>query len=71
MNINLRVMAFALIACGILYQIKPDIFQRWFWKRTAISQRILTPEQNKIYMRILGAVFIVAGVVLLIWLAAN
>ena len=53
-----------LIAFGILYLIKPDIFQRGFWKKTAISQRLLTPEQNKVYMRILGVVFIVVGFVL-------
>ena len=50
------------IAAGITYLIKPDIFQRWIWRRTAISQRLLTPQQNKVYMRILGAVFIVVGI---------
>jgi uncharacterized protein YjeT (DUF2065 family) len=55
-----------LVAFGALYLIKPDLFQRWFWKRTAISQRLLTPEQNKVYMRILGGVFLLAGVVLLL-----
>ena len=55
--------SYVLIAAGVLYLIKPDIFQRWFWKRTAISQRLLTPEQNKVYMRILGVVFIVVGIV--------
>ena len=59
------VWGIVLIGFGILYLIKPDIFQRWFWKRTAISQR-LTPEQNKVYMRILGCVFIVVGIVLLV-----
>jgi uncharacterized protein YjeT (DUF2065 family) len=56
-------MGFVLIVCGVLYLIKPDIFQRWFWKRTAISQRLLTPEQNKVYMRVLGVVLIVIGIV--------
>ena len=60
------VLGSALIGCGCVYLIKPDVFQRWFWKRTAISQRLLTPEQNKTYMRILGCVLIVAGVVLLV-----
>ncbi len=55
-----------LIAAGVLYLIKPDIFQRGIWKRTAVSQRLLTPEQNKVYMRILGGVFIVIGIVLLV-----
>jgi uncharacterized membrane protein HdeD (DUF308 family) len=55
----------ALIAVGVLYLVKPNIFQRWFWKRTAISQRLLTPEQNKIYMRVLGGLFVIIGIVLL------
>jgi len=53
-----------LIMFGVLYLIKPDIFQRWFWKKTAISQRLLSPEQNMVYMRILGLAFIVTGSVL-------
>ncbi|HEV2383271.1 MAG TPA: hypothetical protein VG206_26185 [Terriglobia bacterium] len=61
----MTVWGIVLVAFGILYLVKPDIFQRWFWRRTAISQRLLTPEKNKVYMRILGGVFIVAGVVLL------
>lgn len=56
--------AVAMIAFGVLYLIKPDIYQRWFWKRTALSQRILTPDQNIIYMRVLGMVFIVIGILL-------
>ena len=59
----MNTWSYVLIAAGVLYLIKPDIFQRWFWKRTAISQRLLTPEQNKVYMRILGVVFIVVGIV--------
>jgi uncharacterized protein YjeT (DUF2065 family) len=63
----MAVWGIVLIAFGTLYLIKPDIFQRWFWKRTAISQRLLTPEKNKVYMRILGSVFIVVGIVLLVF----
>jgi uncharacterized membrane protein YidH (DUF202 family) len=66
MHLNSPVLPFVLIGVGVLYLIKPDIFQRWFWKRTAISQQIMTPEQNKVYMRVLGAVFVVVGIVLLV-----
>ncbi len=59
----MNTWSYVLIAAGVLYLIKPNIFQRWFWKRTALSQRMLTPEQNKVYMRILGVVFIVVGIV--------
>ena len=60
------VFGIVLIVCGVIYLIKPNIFQRWFWKRTAISQRIMTPEQNRIYMRVLGAVFVIVGLILLL-----
>lgn len=53
-----------LIVFGVLYVIKPDIFQRWFWKKTAISQRLLTPEQNMIYMRVLGVLLVILGIAL-------
>ena len=56
------MLGWVLIAFGAVYLIKPTIFMRWFWKRTAISQRLLTPEQNIIYMRILGGVLIVAAI---------
>jgi uncharacterized protein YjeT (DUF2065 family) len=60
------VFSLILIIFGIIYLVKPDIFQRWFWKQTAISQQLMTPEQNKVYMRVLGGVFIVVGIVLLL-----
>lgn len=66
MSSRFSTFGIVLIVCGIVYLLKPDIFQRWFWKRTAISQRIMTPEQNKVYMRILGVIFIVVGVILLL-----
>lgn len=57
----MRTVAVVLIFIGSIYLLKPDIFQRWFWKKTAISQRLLSPEQNKIYMRVLGAVMVGIG----------
>ena len=48
-----------LIAIGLVYLIKPDVFMRGFWKRTALSQQVLTPNQNKNYMRVLGVLLIV------------
>ncbi len=54
-----------LLIFGIIYLVKPNIFQRWFWKRTDIFQQILGPEKYLVFMRILGGVFIVAGLVLL------
>jgi hypothetical protein len=53
-----------LVGVGLVYVTNPAIFQRGLWKRTAISQRLLTPEQNQVYMRVLGAILIVAGMAL-------
>jgi hypothetical protein len=49
---------------GILYLIKPNVFRRGIWKETAITQRLFTPQRYTTYMRILGAIFVVAGIVL-------
>ena len=53
-----------LLSFGIIYVIKPNIFRRGIWKTTAITQQRLTPTQYTRYMRILGGVFILAGIVL-------
>lgn len=62
----MTIWGIVLIVSGVVYLIKPDIFQRGFWKQTAISQQIMTPEQNKLYMRILGGVFIIIGIVMIV-----
>jgi hypothetical protein len=61
-----KIFALFIILIGIIYIIKPDIFQRWIWKETAISQRILGPEKNKIYMRVLGIIFVITGAIIFI-----
>jgi hypothetical protein len=53
----------AMIAIGLLYIVKPDLFRRWFWTRTSIAQRMLSPEGYLTYMRILGAVLVLVGIV--------
>ena len=55
-----------LIAVGAMYEIKPDLFRRWFWRKTSIAQRALSPENYIRYMRLLGAVLIVAGLILVV-----
>ncbi len=62
----MKSYGYFLIALGALYEIKPDLFRRWFWKRTSIAQRALRPENYIRYMRLLGAVLIVAGLFLVV-----
>jgi hypothetical protein len=56
-----------LTAVGVLYLIKPDIFRRGIWRRTDIAQRNLSPEGYLKYMRGVGVVHVIAGLVLLLW----
>jgi hypothetical protein len=59
---NNFVVGIVLISFGVLYQIKPNIFKRWFWKKTSIAQRLLGPEAYVKYMRGLGILYILGGV---------
>jgi hypothetical protein len=60
------VVGFVLIAIGVIYLAKPTLFRRGIWLKTSIAVRTLS-EQNYIrYMRILGALIIVAGFVFII-----
>ena len=52
---------------GLIYQFKPDLFKRWFWKRTSIAQRLLSPEAYIKYMRGLGWLYILGGLLAFIY----
>jgi uncharacterized protein YjeT (DUF2065 family) len=56
----------SLIVVGVIYLVKPDIFRRWIWTKTSIAQRALSPANYLRYMRGLGIIFIIVGVVLVI-----
>jgi hypothetical protein len=64
-----RTMGYGLlmIAFGILYVVKPDIYRRWPWKKTDIAQRLLAPEKYIRLMRFLGVLFIVIGIIIAIF----
>ena len=61
-----QVYGIILIIAGMIYIIKPNIFRIGIWKKTAISQQVFTPKQYAIYMRILGAIFIIMGIYFLV-----
>lgn len=60
------VLGLVLIVFGVIFLVKPTIFRRGIWLKTSIAVRMLSEENYVRYMRVLGAVFIVAGLVLLI-----
>ena len=56
------IIGIAFILFGIVYLINPNIFKRWFWKKTSLAQRSLSPENYQRYMRILGVLYILGGI---------
>jgi hypothetical protein len=54
----------ALIAVGLIYVLKPDIFRRSFWTRTDILQQVMRPHHYLIFMRGLGIALIASGGIL-------
>jgi hypothetical protein len=62
-----KFAGFLLIAVGILYLRKPDLFRRGIWMKTGIAERNLSPEGYTKYMRGVGVFNIVLGIALLVW----
>ena len=55
---------FVLIAFGILYLMKPDLFRNGIWtKRSMLANK--TPEEYRNFMKKLAIVLIVLGTLLL------
>lgn len=54
-----------LIVFGFIYLLKPDIFKQGLWKETDIAQRNMSPANYKTLMRVLGIVFVIAGIIIL------
>lgn len=63
---QIQFMGVLLVVCGGVYFAKPNIFRRGPWMRTSIAIRKLSPETYVKYMRGLGIVFIVIGVVFVV-----
>ena len=54
---------FGLVVMGVIYLIRPHMFQQVLWPHIPVEHRLLTPEQNEQYMRGLGACCVVAGLI--------
>jgi hypothetical protein len=61
---DIMIIGVMLVILGIVYQVKPDLFKRWFWKKTSIAQRMLSPEAYIKYMKGLGWFYIIGGLAL-------
>ena len=62
-----KFAGFVLIAVGILYVRKPNLFRRGIWMKTGIAERNLSPEGYIKSMRGVGVFNIVVGIALLAW----
>jgi hypothetical protein len=51
-----------LMAVGVLYLVKPNIYRRGIWNETSVAIRTLSPAQYVNYMRGLGVLFLLIGV---------
>jgi hypothetical protein len=60
------IVPYGLIAFGVVYIAKPDIFYMLIARRQADGTRRAVPEQSLKFMRALGMIFVVAGVMLLV-----
>ena len=53
-----------LIVFGALYVRRPSVYRRGLWLKTSLAIRLLSEANYRRYMRGLGIVFVVTGVVL-------
>ena len=56
-----------LIALGLAYLRWPNIFRRGIWLKTSIAIRTMSPERYTNYIRGLGVLMIVLGVISIIY----
>jgi hypothetical protein len=57
------VAGLVLMALGVLYLRRPDVYRRGLWLKTSLAIRLLSEANYRRYMRALGIVFVVAGAV--------
>jgi hypothetical protein len=60
------IYGIVLILIGAFYVWKPTIFRRGLWMKTSVAIRTLSETNYTRYMRGLGLVFIVAGIILIV-----
>jgi hypothetical protein len=61
------IYGIALILIGLIYLWKPTMFRRGQWMKTSIAIRMFSEENYTRYMRVLGLIFIAAGIGLVIY----
>jgi uncharacterized protein YjeT (DUF2065 family) len=60
------VVGLLFVVIGVVYLAKPTLFRRGIWLKTSIAIRTLSEENYIRYMRIVGVLTILAGLVLIV-----
>lgn len=60
------LFALVLIVFGVVYLWRPTIFRRGMFMRTSLAIRTFSEQNYTRYMRVLGAILIGAGVVVIV-----
>jgi hypothetical protein len=60
------VLGAILIVVGAVYLWKPDIFRRGIWMKSSVAIRFLSEDNYRTYMRALGVLLVIVGVVLVL-----
>lgn len=56
-----------LVLVGFIYFVQPDLFQRVLFPSRPVTQRVLTPEQNELFMRGVGTICFLLGAMLMMF----
>jgi hypothetical protein len=65
MNHANPIVPYGLLAFGLIYIAKPDIFYRWIARRGDGQAKRVMPDRSRQFMRALGLVFVIVGMALL------
>jgi uncharacterized protein YjeT (DUF2065 family) len=60
------VVGLLFVVIGVIYLFKPTLFRRGIWLKTSIAIRTLSEENYIRYMRIVGVLMILAGLVFIV-----
>jgi len=61
------LLPYVLIGFGVLYLLKPDVFHLLVSRLKPVSERRAMTEGNRGFMRMLGTMFVIAGVAILMY----
>ena len=60
------IAGFVLAAIGVVYLVKPTLFRRGIWLKTSIAVRTLSEQNYVRYMRAMGVLLVIVGLLLIV-----